>query len=276
MDSIGSILRNRRCERALSLEEAHHATKITLQNLAALEDDQFDSFPNRVYARAFLRDYANYLGLESAPLLERYEAEWGPKDEPEVAETNRERTGRRGILLPAVGALAIIAVAVAVFIAADYQPITLLRAKATSWVERRPVASTHSPNQEDRAISARVPSPTVGPEPPKAPIAPKPYKPQGLSLTVTATQEAWIRVESDSARVFEGTLAAGQSRTWTARRQLKVRTGNAGGIRVNLNGKDLGVMGPSGQIRTKVFFGGTLSERTRQDTGGRREQTFSP
>ena len=66
MESIGQVLRAERDKRGLSLSEVYDDTKITIQNLEALEQDRFDYFPNRVYARAFLRDYANFLGLDSA------------------------------------------------------------------------------------------------------------------------------------------------------------------------------------------------------------------
>ena len=84
MDSIGQILRAGRETRGLSLDEVHEATNITVQNLSALEDDRFDHFPNRVYARAFLRDYSNFLGMDSPSLLTHYEEEWNPRPE-EVA-----------------------------------------------------------------------------------------------------------------------------------------------------------------------------------------------
>ncbi|MGC8862411.1 MAG: helix-turn-helix domain-containing protein, partial [Armatimonadota bacterium] len=88
--SIGDVLRAKREDRGLSFDEVHEATKITPENLAALEENRFDVFANKVYARAFLRDYANFLGLDSALLLARYEEEWAaPAAAQAVVRTER-------------------------------------------------------------------------------------------------------------------------------------------------------------------------------------------
>ena len=68
METIGELLKNRRVEKDMTLADVHEATKITVENLAALEENRFEIFSSRVYARAFLRDYANYLGIDSIRL----------------------------------------------------------------------------------------------------------------------------------------------------------------------------------------------------------------
>jgi cytoskeletal protein RodZ len=248
MESIGSILRKRRLERSLSLEEAHQATKITLQNLAALEDDHFESFANRVYARAFLRDYANYLGLDSGELLERYESEWGPKDhQPAVVYQRRLRGGLIWKLL----ALLIVAGAIGDFFIADYPPVKAARARVYSW------AGGRFDHQLVRHPAPAPPKPK--PEPPPSPVVPAasveaPPKPShALTLVVSTTAQAWLRVQVDGAKQFEGIMPANQTRTWSADRAIRIRTGNAGALKLTLNGKELGAMGPPVQIRERVF-----------------------
>ena len=74
------------------LREVQDATKITVNNLSALEEDRFDDFPNRVYTRAFLRDYANYLALDSAGLLESYEQTYAAESDPVTAAPVRRKS----------------------------------------------------------------------------------------------------------------------------------------------------------------------------------------
>jgi len=64
-----------------------------------------------------------------------------------------------------------------------------------------------------------------------------------------------VRVIADGAEkpAFEGTLKAGRTYTFTANLELRVRLGNAGGVRVILNGQDLGVQGSSGQVVDRVW-----------------------
>lgn len=69
MGDIGSILREAREARGLSVEEVEAQTRIRARYLYALEDEQFKILGGDVYVRGFLRNYASFLGLESEPLL---------------------------------------------------------------------------------------------------------------------------------------------------------------------------------------------------------------
>jgi hypothetical protein len=81
---IGLSLRTARERRALSLDAVAQDLCIRPDYLAALENERFDRLPGSAYARAWLRVYAEYLDLDSAPLLAVYVAEHGPPAEPEI------------------------------------------------------------------------------------------------------------------------------------------------------------------------------------------------
>ncbi|HWI54257.1 MAG TPA: helix-turn-helix domain-containing protein, partial [Desulfobacteria bacterium] len=63
MQSIGESLKNAREQKGISLEQAEDDTKIRKRYLQALEDGEYSIIPGSVYAKGFLRNYANYLGL---------------------------------------------------------------------------------------------------------------------------------------------------------------------------------------------------------------------
>ncbi len=73
MDELGHILREARETKGLTLDEAQGETRINSRYLAALENGEYDKLPTPVHVRGFLRNYARFLGLDSQPLLERYE-----------------------------------------------------------------------------------------------------------------------------------------------------------------------------------------------------------
>ncbi|MFD1426226.1 transcriptional regulator with XRE-family HTH domain [Kroppenstedtia sanguinis] len=73
MSGIGILLRETREAKGYSLEQVQQSTKIHIEYLRALENDQFDSLPSPFYVRAFLRSYAHCLGLDAQPLMDRYE-----------------------------------------------------------------------------------------------------------------------------------------------------------------------------------------------------------
>jgi len=73
--SIGELLRARRREQGLSLEEVATGTRIRLSHLQALEEGRFEDLPGEAYRRGFLRSYAGALGLDPQVVLERYLSE---------------------------------------------------------------------------------------------------------------------------------------------------------------------------------------------------------
>ena len=73
--AIGAELRNARIQRGLTIEQVAQDTRISARFLRALEEDDFEALPAPVYVRGFLRSYANYLRIDSQPLLDELNAE---------------------------------------------------------------------------------------------------------------------------------------------------------------------------------------------------------
>jgi hypothetical protein len=107
----------------------------------------------------------------------------------------------------------------------------------------------HTPGSKEVASPPPVPQSPSPKVLAQAPTAAPPGQ-QGINLTVSAvTDRSWVRVESDGDQVhpFQGIIAAGGSRTFQANNSIKVTIGNIGAVRLNLNGRDLGKPGASGQ-----------------------------
>jgi len=64
MKSIGDTLRAAREERGISIDQAVHETNISRTYLEALESEDFSAFPAEAYLIGFLKNYAEFLGLE--------------------------------------------------------------------------------------------------------------------------------------------------------------------------------------------------------------------
>ena len=74
MVEIGTALQDARTRKGLSLPDAAEATRIRVKFLAALEAERFGELPADVYARGFLRTYAEYLGLDGDILVSELNA----------------------------------------------------------------------------------------------------------------------------------------------------------------------------------------------------------
>lgn len=74
MESIGQILRSARERKRISLATAAAKTRIKIQHLEKMERDDFSGMPAPMYARGFIRIYADFLGLDPLPLVQQYNA----------------------------------------------------------------------------------------------------------------------------------------------------------------------------------------------------------
>ena len=72
----------------------------------------------------------------------------------------------------------------------------------------------------------------------------------GVNLVVTGVSgKSWLGLtNADGEQVFNGQISAGQVATFTDPQLIKAIIGNAGAVRLNLNGADLGVLGADGEV----------------------------
>lgn len=72
MESVGEKLRKAREAKNVSLDQVSRETNISKRYLQALEEEDASQFPGDTYAMGFLRNYAEYLGLNSSELITLY------------------------------------------------------------------------------------------------------------------------------------------------------------------------------------------------------------
>ncbi len=91
-EELGKALAEARMARGLTLHDVERDTRISTKYLQALEEGELGILPAPVYARAFMRTYAQYLGLNAPALVQRMP---GAKPEPELPplpDVGREAT----------------------------------------------------------------------------------------------------------------------------------------------------------------------------------------
>ncbi len=67
------------------------------------------------------------------------------------------------------------------------------------------------------------------------------------------THPSWVRVEIDGVAKMEGEFPSGTTRSFVGTKSAGIRVGDAGGVDVVVNGKDMGLLGSSGAVVDKVF-----------------------
>jgi len=87
-------------------------------------------------------------------------------------------------------------------------------------------------------------------QPPAAPADQRPADSAAtpLVLKIVASQNTWMRIQSDKERPVEFILKGGQTRTVSAAEKFTLRIGNAGGVDLFLNEQGLGKPGKPGEV----------------------------
>jgi RodZ C-terminal domain len=101
-----------------------------------------------------------------------------------------------------------------------------------------------------------TPAPTgtgTGAAAPPAPATTAQPAPKKVTVTLRYAGASWTRVTADGRLAFEGTPRPSQRRTFTAKRSLELVLGYPAGVRLTVNGHNLGVPDRSGSIWRRSF-----------------------
>ena len=80
MAELGEELRRERVRRNLTFKDIEQVLHIKTTYLEAIEDGNYAVIPGRVYAKGFIRNYGNYLGLDGDRLVKVYQNQVGEVD----------------------------------------------------------------------------------------------------------------------------------------------------------------------------------------------------
>lgn len=72
MSELGALLKKARIERGITLEQLQDITKIRKRYLEAIEEGEYHVLPGSFYARAFIKSYAEAVGLNPDEIVRLY------------------------------------------------------------------------------------------------------------------------------------------------------------------------------------------------------------
>jgi cytoskeletal protein RodZ len=254
VSALGEDFRSAREARGLSLSDVAERLHIRSVYLAAIEDEDWHVIGAPVYVRGFMRTYARFLGLDPEAAVARFASTMPPGTPPAAAPrpaaptANETAAGERSSPSLAAVLAVIVAVAAVLFVAYEFYQY---RAGAPAGV---PVAQTTAAPADvlapaaDATLAPDLSAETAAPETASSPVA------AGLKrgLTVHVTAMSWLRIAVDGTVAYEGILPAGATKSFSGKRAA-VRVGNAGGVRIVVNGRPLGPLGASGDVVERTF-----------------------
>jgi cytoskeleton protein RodZ len=246
---FGERLKRERELRGVSRDEVCTATRIGSRYLEALESEQWDMLPGGVFNRGFVRAVARFLGLDEDDLLAEYDhaiSEQAPQIEPGPPPPVQQKPPRmRTARFVLLGSLCLIVLLGTGWLGWKWHYKALRQATD----DRIPVSSiVQAATQLDGSPTNASPNPSgTAPIALAASAAPSGIETQGLKLKIEAGKETFVTVSTDGTKAFEGSMIAGQSRTFMAQNAIYISAKDAGALLLELNGQTLAPLGPPGQ-----------------------------
>jgi transcriptional regulator with XRE-family HTH domain len=242
--NIGRRLQEARRSKEISLQQVSEETRIHKDYLEALEKEEYDVFPAKIYVVSFLRSYARYLGLDAESLVHIYKREHsGQKDRMKlnpkfpivVTQVAVEKSlPRKGIALfrftrrfPRRGVIPFI-LAVGLIVGAGLSVILFLQSSSKQLFSQLEV------KKNIPTFSTNIPG--------------------DISIVAEVKDKTWLRVVGDGVNSFEGILFPGENRKWVAKNEMNVRIGNVHGVKLYVNGEEVDIIsGNLGRVNELIF-----------------------
>ncbi len=274
-------LKSIRESKGLTLMEIFERTRISMANLEAIENGEFQLLPPPVFTRSFIKIYAKTLGVESSSTISRYEQylETLKSSQGDLIEVEKipkpARVNYKAFLWGFF--ILIIAGVVTLTLSSHKSDIDIFKNQINE-----PVQKTVSLKPADD-IKADVKSETADqsnltPKPQnkddqlpaaseaQSPTSRKEGKPtvqQGASskdihkqqkkiagtyqIVMEARELTWLRITADDDPPYEVLLQPGE-KIQKSGTQFTIDVGNAGGIDIDFQGKSLGNLGKQGKV----------------------------
>lgn len=245
---FGEELRRERLVREISLEEISAATKISVRLLKALEESDIKRLPAPAFTRGFIRSYAIHIGIEPeekvcAYLTDLAEASAGIS--PSVAKVRpRFFRGRGATAGTIVGGVTAVLLVLGLIARPERRPAARAEKPAAraARVELKNVATSSEPTP---AVQQAVQQE----EPAAAPAsAPAPEADRPVTLLLEFDADSWTKLDAAGETLFVGLIRRGETRRFEARGGFRLSLGNAGGVRVTVDGRALESLGRTGQV----------------------------
>jgi cytoskeleton protein RodZ len=112
-----------------------------------------------------------------------------------------------------------------------------------------------SPSQTSAGLNAAT-------SPPATPIATR-----SLRIEINATEQCWVSIDRDGSPAFRKIMEPGELQVLVAAEKFQIVLGNAGGVRLKINGKPAKPLGKPGAVVKVLIDGNNLQDFLDQATG---------
>jgi cytoskeleton protein RodZ len=285
---FGQFLQQCRREKDIPIEAVSRVTRISASCLRQIESEDLAGLPAPLYVKSFLKSYAEAIGVDPEEVLRRYEnaldlCAHNAQAQPQIS---RRKAFWPHLLLVFVlfGAVIFFTLHVAQLMNSGNEPAPLISTAVEPGHSSVPV-SVQKITGQVVDVQPELPEAIVQDGEPSAEVAQsfeqteqvvatreqpqqtEPFKEQDragappepsqqvqterlLKLELSAVEPTWIKAIADGHDTRHFSLKPDERVTLEAKNQFNLLIGNAGGIRLFLNGDEIQVPGKSGQVVT--------------------------
>lgn len=239
--SLGALIAKSRTDARLSIEDLAKVTNIPPTLLRDMENNNFTKCGGETYARGHLRNMAAKLSVDERTFLDLFEAEITAPTKPirQLLNENSvtmpyqepKRISWKVLAAGSAAALILFAGAQIIFSNSDNG-------------NEADVVATSSASPSNSASEASLPSESAPPQ-----IA------GGVNVELVASRgTTWLYATNENGTVlFSGQVRQGASKMFSEVKQVNLRVGNAGGVDISVNGKDVGSVGANGEVANLTY-----------------------
>lgn len=231
-------------------------------SLEALERSDLSRLPGGIFTRAFIRAYAQEVGLDPDRTIQDFIAELPPEAATATAHPAAVEDGEKleSDRKAVATALRLVLVSLPIIGLVIYYGTH--RAPGTAPRTVPPSADAQSPAVEEPAPplpAATEPEPATVPAP-AAPVPAATPATSALSMEIAPTGACWVSVNADGEQVYSGLMIAGDKRTVTAKDHIALNVGDAGAFAYTLNGRSGKPLGAPGAVVSTRITPANLQE----------------
>jgi hypothetical protein len=258
MESVGQKLREARSRLGLTLEQVSADTRISLKNLDAIEVDDLSCMSSPFFYRSFVRQFADKVKVDYRSIAEDVQQAASTLPEPLMPGQGQTKNIHVPALKPSrprnLRWLRSV-VSFCFVVAACSGTYALWQNSHADWrgllgdVTSRLHTLSIKSDMPAAAVTATKPTAHVNPVRPPDSKSPE----SEFHVQLSALERTWLSIVADGKETFSGVLDTSQTKVLEGHESARIRTGNAGGLSVTFNGKDIGTLGPRGEVRTVVF-----------------------
>jgi len=254
---VGEILKRTREHYGRSLEDIEKVLRIRAEQLDALEKNEMEKLPAKVYAVGFVRSYSEYLGLDGDKMVRLFKTQ--SKDKPEetylqmAAPASDNRLPSKWLLLASAMTILVMS---RIYMASTSKtrdevesvppvPESIQQATLEKPEEKQPAME----EQADEVAQAEAATPPAE----EKTLSKKPEK--GIILNIR--ENSWVEIKSKAGtKLLSQVLKAGDQYFVPNRPNLLMSIGNAGGVEIEVDGQPLRLLGGAGVVRRNIPLDG--------------------